>query len=69
MPLCMASDKRRDSAEYWESRLVRMGLSAEAGRHTWLAYGHTVTGLDVDGRKTYSAGEIEGQQEWPISLA
>jgi len=76
----MANDKRRDTREYWEARLKRMGLSMSAGEGVawqdgkpvrWLSYGHTVTDLDFDGRNTYTptAGEIEERQEWPISLS
>lgn len=70
MPNCMASDKRRDSQKYWDDRLTRMGLSAEAGRHGWLAYGHVATDLDFDGRKTYTK-EKDGESselDWPLSL-
>lgn len=72
----MASDKRRDSQEYWEGRLKRMGLSMEAG-NPWkceetrvrrLSYGHIVNDLDFDGRQTYTAKDIEDRAEWPISL-
>jgi hypothetical protein len=65
---CMASDKRRDNAAYWEARLKRMGLDADRGRPSWLSYGYTVHECDFDGRKTYTAGEIEELNEWPISL-
>jgi hypothetical protein len=65
----MASDKRRDTQAYWEARLKRMGLDAERGRPSWLSYGHDVTFLDTDGRKTYHlAGETQRENEWPISL-
>src|SRR6202049_3098795 len=65
----MATDKRRDSLEYWNARLTRMGLGHEAGSHRWLRYGHRVSELDCDGVKTYTAPEeIEDRNEWPISL-
>lgn len=33
----MASDKRRDTPEYWEARLKRMGLTIDAGEGVaWL---------------------------------
>lgn len=65
----MASDKRRDTQEYWDARLARMNLGTERGRPTWLDYGYRVNDLDFDGVRTYStANEIEDRQEWPISL-
>lgn len=69
MPIVMATDKRRDTEEYWEARLTRMGLSVESGRHDWLAFGHIVSDLDFDGRKTYTQdGESQELTEWPLSL-
>ena len=66
----MATDKRRDTQTYWEARLKRMNLDMETGRDSWLSYGHDVAKLDTDGRKTYTVptGEVEDNQEWPISL-
>ena len=65
----MATDKRRDSASYWEARLKRMNLDADRGRPSWLSYGHEVTELDTDGRMTYAnSGESLENEEWPISL-
>lgn len=77
----MASDKRRDTAAYWEDRLVRMGLSMEAGQAVvrdeaqpggflrWLEYGHEVSDLDFDGRNAYRTnGERSDDVEWPQSL-
>lgn len=68
--LPMATDKRRDTAQYWEARLKRMGLDADKGRPSWLQYGHEITKLDTDGRKTYESadGEREAVDEWPQSL-
>lgn len=65
----MATDKRRNSAQYWEDRLKRMDLDADRGRPSWLSYGHEVAKLDTDGRKTYvsTAGD-EDFTEWPLSL-
>lgn len=63
MPYRMASDKRRDKQGYWEARLTRMGLSAEAGRHNWLVYGHIATELDYDGRKTFTAAQSREDSE------
>lgn len=68
LPCLVATDKKRDTREYWDARLTRMGLSMEAGRHDWLAFGHRVSDLDFDGRKTYPTGETEEVIEWPISL-
>lgn len=67
---CMASDKRRDTPAYWEARLQRMRLGMETGHVDWISYGHEVTKLDTDGRKTFApiAGEIEDVSEWPLSL-
>lgn len=65
----MATDKRRDSQEYWEARLSRMNLGAQRGRPTWLDYGYTVTDRDFDGVKTYTTvSDVEENQEWPVSL-
>jgi hypothetical protein len=66
----MASDKRRDTPAYWDARLKRMNLDADRGRPSWLSYGHQVTELDTDGRKTYNvkAGESLELVEWPLSL-
>lgn len=67
----MASDKRRTSPEYWEARLKRMNLEVDRGRPSWLDYGHEVSKLDTDGRKTFEgekAGESLEYGEWPISL-
>lgn len=68
----MASDKRRDSPEYWEARLKRMGLDADRGRPTWLSYGHSVTDLDTDGRKLYPVTDLKTDLsegfEWPVSF-
>lgn len=65
----MASDKRRQSLEYWETRLKRMDLDMGRGHVNWIDYGHDIKKLDTDGRKTYSiAGEHEECSEWPLSL-
>lgn len=45
-----------------------MKLDEDRGRPSWLEFGYDVKKLDYDGRKTYSAGEIEDYAEWPISL-
>lgn len=65
----MATDKRRDSGKYWEERLQRMGLGMESGHVDWISYGHVITELDFDGRKTYPS-TVEGEEvsEWPLSL-
>jgi hypothetical protein len=65
----MATDKRRDTAQYWEARLKRMGLTVERAGPDWLIYGHDVSKLDTDGRKTFVpiTGETE-ELEWPMSL-
>jgi hypothetical protein len=64
----MASDKKRDSPAYWEARLKRMGLCMNAGYNpNWLSYGHSVTELDTDGRKTFTVDESresKGLSEW-----
>lgn len=66
----MATDKRRDTPQYWEARLKRMDLDADRGRPSWLSFGHEVTKLDTDGRKTYVADDAERMEvnEWPQSL-
>lgn len=66
----MASDKRRDTQQYWDARLKRMGMDVEVGTPHWLFYGHDVTKLDTDGRKLYvptDGGRTE-ENEWPQSL-
>lgn len=50
----VATDKRRNTKAYWNARLKRMGLEMDRGRPSWLVYGHDVTKLDTDGRKTYN---------------
>lgn len=49
----MASDKKRQTPQYWEVRLHRMGLGMDEGTPHWLSYGHRVSDLDFDGNKTY----------------
>ncbi len=68
--LVMASDKRRDTARYWEARLERMNLDMGRGHVNWIDYGHDITKLDTDGRRSYesTAGEQEDVREWPQSL-
>ena len=64
----VATDKRRNSAEYWEARLHRMGLGMDVGLPKWLSYGHVVSDLDFDGRAIFE-GESKDAHEWPfISL-
>lgn len=55
---------------YWDTKLALYGLTEDAGRKDWISYGHEVTQLDTDGRKTYkpTAGESLEHEEWPISL-
>ena len=74
------SDKRRDSPEYWEARLARMGLSMHAGiPERWnpeeeeaerlLVYGHNVLELDFDGRNSVPVPPSDEElAEWPRSL-
>lgn len=66
----MASDKRRQSPEYWEARLKRMNLEMGRGHVNWIDYGHDIKHLDTDGRRTYVSvtGEREDLAEWPISM-
>lgn len=66
----MATDKRRDTAAYWDDRLKRMDLGEDRGRPSWLSYGHEVSKLDTDGRKTFVTADGESQDltEWPQSL-
>lgn len=63
--------KRRDSQEYWEARLKRMGLTMNAGRQEWITYGHMISDIDFDGRVVYvpeKSGESLEIGEWPVSL-
>jgi len=65
----MASDKRRESQQYWEARLKRMNLDIDRGRLKWLCYEHITGPLpDFDGKRTYTAQDVEDLNEWPISL-
>lgn len=68
--LVMTTDKRRDTAAYWEARLQRMDLDMGRGHVNWIDYGHDITQLDTDGRKTYEStdGERTEIAEWPQSL-
>ena len=63
--------KAKDSLDYWDARLKRMGCSMEAGRkigNMSLTYGHDVLTMDYDGRRTYQTGERLDFEEWPVSL-
>jgi len=64
-------DKRRDSLQYWEKRLQRMGLGMEAGHVDWIEYGHLVNELDYDGKTAFRprTERVRECDEWPVSLS
>jgi len=49
----------KDSPEYWERLLARNQLSMSRGTPDWLVFGHKVTDLDYDGKKTYAIRKVK----------
>jgi hypothetical protein len=57
------------SADYWESRLKKAGLTMNAGLSACLSYGFDSNQLDYDGRHVRTV-ELDGDKrdEWPVSV-